>query len=131
VSVLQHFQTPDGMAPGPGFSHAVAGRGRVVAISGQLALDAAGNAVGVDDPEAQVRQVFGNLARSLAAADASFADVVKLNIYLTDMSLLPVVRTVRDEHVDTARPPASTAVQVAGLARPELSLEIEAWAICE
>jgi enamine deaminase RidA (YjgF/YER057c/UK114 family) len=42
-----------------------------------------------------------------------------------------VVRTIRDEYVDTARPPASTAVQVAALVRPELMIEIEAWAICE
>jgi enamine deaminase RidA (YjgF/YER057c/UK114 family) len=40
------------------------------------------------------------------------------------------VRAVRDEHVDTARPPASTAVQVPALAMPGLMIEIEAWAIC-
>jgi enamine deaminase RidA (YjgF/YER057c/UK114 family) len=131
VSVLQHYQTTDGLAPGPGFSHAVTGRGRWVAIAGQLALDADGRPVGVDDPEAQVRQVFANLARALAAAGASFEDVIKLTMYLTDLSLLPVVRAIRDEHIDTARPPASTAVQVVALARPELSLEIDAWAVCE
>ena len=70
------------------------------------------------------------MARALAAAGASFADVVKLNFYLTDISRLPVVRGIRDEYVDTARPPASTAVQVSALAMPELEIEIEAWAIC-
>jgi len=40
-----------------------------------------------------------------------------------------VVRTVRDEFIDTARPPASTAVQVVALARPELLLEAEAFAL--
>ncbi len=60
----------------------------------------------------------------------SFADVVKLNYYLTDISQLPVARAVRDEYVDTARSPASTAVQVSALAMPGLEIEIEAWAIC-
>jgi enamine deaminase RidA (YjgF/YER057c/UK114 family) len=100
-------------------------------VAGQVALDAAGEAVGAGDPEAQVRQAFANLGRALAAAGASFADVVKLTYYLTDITVLPAVRAVRDEHVDTARPPTSTAVQVSALFRPEFVIEIEAWAICD
>ena len=130
MSALQHFRAPDGLAPGPGYSHAVTGRGRWVATAGQVALDDAGKLVGAGDLEAQARQVFANLDRALAAAGASFADVIKLNYYLTDITLLPAVRAVRDEYVDTARPPASTAVQVSALAMPDLLIEIEAWAIC-
>jgi enamine deaminase RidA (YjgF/YER057c/UK114 family) len=102
-----------------------------VATAGQVALDETGNLVGADDPEAQTRQVFINLGRALAAADASFADVIKLNYYVTDISMLPAVRAIRDEYVDTTRPPASTAVQVSALAMPGLMIEVEAWAICE
>jgi enamine deaminase RidA (YjgF/YER057c/UK114 family) len=131
VSALQHFRAPEGLAPGPGYSHAVTGRGRWVATAGQVALDDAGKLVGAGDFEAQARQVFANLHRALAAAGASFADVVKLNYYVTDISQLPVARAVRDEYVDTARPPASTAVQVSALAMPGLEIEIEAWAICD
>jgi enamine deaminase RidA (YjgF/YER057c/UK114 family) len=131
VSSLQHFRAPDGLAPGPGYSHAVTGRGRWVATAGQVALDDADQLVGAGDFEAQARQVFANLSRALAAAGASFADVVKLNYYVTDISQLPVARAVRDEYVDTSRPPASTAVQVSALAMPELMIEIEAWAICD
>ena len=130
MSALQHFRAPEGLAPGPGYSHAVTGRGRWVATAGQVALDDAGKLVGPGDFEAQARQVFANLARALAAAGASFADVIKLNYYVTDISQLPVVRAIRDEYVDTARPPASTAVQVPALAMPDLMIEIEAWAIC-
>jgi len=90
----------------------VTGRGRWVATSGQVALDGEGKLVGPGDPEAQTRRVFANLDRALAAAGASFTDVIKLNYYVTDITMLPLVRTVRDEYVDTARPPASTAVQV-------------------
>ena len=117
------------MAPGTGYSHVVAASGRVVAVAGQVALDAAGNVVGENDPEAQARQVFQNLGAALAAIGASFDDVIKLTLFLTDVSILPVVRRVRDEHVDTERPPASTAVQVAGLVRPEFLLEVEALAV--
>jgi enamine deaminase RidA (YjgF/YER057c/UK114 family) len=131
VSALQHFRAAEGLAPGPGFSHAVTGRGRWVATAGQVALDDADQLVGAGDFEAQARQVFANLSRALAAAGASFADVVKLNYYVTDISQLPVARAVRDEYVDTSRPPASTAVQVSALAMPELMIEIEAWAICD
>ena len=130
MSALQHFRAPDGLAPGPGYSHAVTGRGRWVATAGQVALDDAGKLVGPGDFEAQARQVFANLVRALAAAGASFADVIKLNYYVTDISQLPVVRAIRDEYVDTSRPPASTAVQVSALALPDLMIEIEAWAIC-
>jgi enamine deaminase RidA (YjgF/YER057c/UK114 family) len=131
VSALQHFRAPEGLAPGPGYSHAVTGRGRWVATAGQVALDDAGQLVGPDDPQAQARQVFANLARALAAAGASFTDVIKLNFYVTDITMLPAVRAMRDEYIDTARPPASTAVQVSALAMPGLMIEIEAWAICD
>ena len=131
MPALQHFRAPDGLAPGPGYSHAVTGRGRWVATAGQVALDDAGQLVGPDDPQAQARQVFANLSRALAAAGASFADVIKLNYYVTDITMLPAVRTIRDEYVDIARPPASTAIQVAALAMPGLMIEIEAWAICD
>jgi enamine deaminase RidA (YjgF/YER057c/UK114 family) len=131
VSALQHYRAPDGLAPGPGYSHAVTGRGRWVATAGQVALDESGKLVGAGDLQAQARQVFVNLGRALAAAGASFADVIKLNFYITDITQLPAVRPVRDEYVDTARPPASTAVQVTALAMPDLMIEIEAWAICE
>jgi enamine deaminase RidA (YjgF/YER057c/UK114 family) len=130
MSALQHFRAPAGLAPGPGYSHAVTGRGRWVATAGQIALDGEGKLVGPGDPEAQTRQVFANLDRALAAAGASFTDVIKLNFYLTDIAMLPLVRTIRNEYLDTARPPAATAVQVTALAMPDLMIEIEAWAVC-
>lgn len=128
LSQLSHLK-PEGVAPGNGYSHVVTGPGRWVAIAGQVAFDADGNLVGVDDAGAQARQVFANLERCLAAAGATFADVVKLNFYVTDIAFLPEVRAARDAHIDTANPPASTAVQVAALFRPEALVEIEAYAV--
>jgi enamine deaminase RidA (YjgF/YER057c/UK114 family) len=107
----------------------VTGAGRLVAVSGQVAQDAAGGLVGVGDPEAQARQVFENLRRCLASAGAGFDDVVKLTWFVTDMAMMPVFRKVRAEFIGGDRLPASSAVQVAALFRPELVLEVEALAI--
>lgn len=128
MHVLDHI-APAGVAPGNGYTHVVAGAGRLVAISGQIALDEAGQLVGRDDPEAQARQVFENLRRCLAAAGATFDNVIKLTFFVTDTAWLPAIRRVRDTFVDTAQPPASTAVQVVALFRPELLLEVEALAV--
>ena len=124
-----HIPAPDGVAPGNGYTNVVTGTGRLIAVSGQVALAADGTVVGRGDPEAQARQVFENLRSCLAAAGASFADVVKLTYFLTDAAHLPVIRGVRDQFVDTAAPPASTAVAVAALFRPEFLVEIEALAL--
>jgi enamine deaminase RidA (YjgF/YER057c/UK114 family) len=117
------------MAPGFGYSHAVEATGRLVATAGQVAIDADGHLVGEGDPRAQAEQVFENLRLALAAAGATFADVVKLGYFVTDVSFLPQIREVRDRFIDTARPPASTAVQVSALVRPGVLLEIDALAV--
>jgi enamine deaminase RidA (YjgF/YER057c/UK114 family) len=128
MPVLDHIAPPD-VAPGNGYTHVVAGTGRLVAISGQIAFDEAGQLVGCDDAEAQARQVFENLRRCLTAAGGTFDNVIKLTYYVTDTAWLPAIRRVRDTFVDTVQPPASTAVQVAALVRPELLMEIEALAV--
>ncbi|MFD7220174.1 RidA family protein [Streptomyces sp. NPDC059892] len=131
MTELTHLRSPAGVAPGNGYSHVVWGTGRFVAVSGQCAFDEEGALVGEGDPAAQARQVFENLRRCLAAAGASFDDVVKLTYFVTDVAHLPAIREARDAVIDTARPPASSAVQVSALFRPELLLEIEAFAIVQ
>jgi enamine deaminase RidA (YjgF/YER057c/UK114 family) len=54
--------------------------------------------------------------------------VVKLTYFVVDVAGLAAIRAVRDEFVDGGRPPTSTLVQVAGLAHPDLLLEVEAVA---
>ncbi|WP_372352511.1 RidA family protein [Streptomyces sp. KL116D] len=126
---LTHIPAPDGVAPATAYTHVVMGTGRLIAVSGQLALDEKGALVGRGDPYAQARQVFENLRRCLASAGAGFDDVVKLTYYVTDMAWMPAVRTVRDEFLDPARLPAASAVQVAALVGPEFLMEIEAFAV--
>ena len=129
MSHIEHHLAPPGMTPGNGYSHAVSARGRLVAIAGQVAMDEHGELVGPGDPVAQTERVFENMRLALAAAGATFADIVKFGVFVTDMSTLPVVREVRDRHVDRTRPPASTAVQVVALFRPGYLVEIEALAV--
>ncbi|KIQ66209.1 endoribonuclease L-PSP [Kitasatospora griseola] len=128
-SHLTHITEPPGVAPAANYTHVVAATGRLVQVSGQVALDEQGRVVGDGDPRAQARQVFANLDRCLAAAGAGFADVVKLTIFVTDIAYLPAIREAREAYVDPARLPASSAVQVVALFRPDLLIEIEALAV--
>jgi enamine deaminase RidA (YjgF/YER057c/UK114 family) len=69
-----------------------------------------------------------NVGAALAAVGAAWDDVFKLTFFVVDTSALATVRSVRDEFVNTERPPTSSLVQVAGLFRPDLLIEIEAVA---
>ncbi len=129
MSELTRIPAPDGVAPAAAYTHVVMGTGRFVAISGQLALDEVGKLVGEGDPAAQARQVFENLRRCLAAAGATFDEVVKLTYFVTDMAHMPAIRAARAEHIPDDRLPAASAVQVASLVRPEFLMEIEAFAV--
>jgi reactive intermediate/imine deaminase len=126
---MQFYTRPDGLPPVNGYSHAVACTGRMVVISGQVPVDGHGRLVGQGDPPAQVRQVFENLSAALAVAGARMDQVVKLTVYLTDLSDLGAFRQVRDEYISLDKPPASSLVQVSGLVNPEFRVEIEAWAV--
>jgi enamine deaminase RidA (YjgF/YER057c/UK114 family) len=123
------FTSPDALSAPPGYSHVVSiPSGRLVWTSGQIAVDAHGNVVAPGDWEGQARAVFQNVTTALEAAGAAWRDVVKLTFFVVDVAELATIRAVRDEFVHQGRPPTSTLVQVAGLARPDLLLEVEAVA---
>ena len=103
-------------------------RGKLVFISGQVALDSQGNLVGKDDYAAQTRQVFENLKAAVEAAGGTLKDIVKLNYYCVDLSRLPEIRAVRVSFLDKERLPVSTAVEVRRLFRPDILIEVEAVA---
>jgi 2-iminobutanoate/2-iminopropanoate deaminase len=113
-----------------GFSQAwrVDGAQTVVFLAGQVPLDADGQIVGEGDFEAQARQTFENLRTVLDQAGAGFDSIVKVTVYLTDISRLPEYRRVKAEFI-TDPQPASTALQVPALAGPEIMIEVEAIAI--
>jgi enamine deaminase RidA (YjgF/YER057c/UK114 family) len=130
MSNAHQYLNPNGMSQPKAYSHVVVASGtRTVYISGQVSMDADENVVAVGDLKAQTEQVFHNLQTALAAVNASFEDVVKLNYYLLDMSQIQLVREVRMRYVNPERLPASTAVEVTRLAHPDFLIEIEAIAV--
>ena len=131
MGVLRHVAVPAGVPAGRGYSQVVTGRGRLLVVSGQVAQDEHGGLVGPGDAAAQARQVFENLRRCLAEAGVGFGDVVKFGFFVLDVAYLPAVRAARDAVIDTANPPASTLVQVAGLFAPGYLIEVEAWALVD
>lgn len=121
---------PNTMPRSVGYSQlAIITGGTVVFIAGQVALDKSGEVVGKDDFKAQIQQVFENLDAAVEAAGGTFNDVVKLNSYFLDLTDLPEFRQVRDKYINVKNPPASTAIQVRRLFRPEFLVEVEAVAV--
>ncbi len=117
----------ENMHPTRGYSHA-ARAGNTLYIAGQVALDGDGNVIGEGDMAAQVRQVLENLTTVLASQDADFSNVVKINIFTTDIDGFLQTSDIRREYF-AGHAPASTLVQIERLARPVFLVEIEAIAI--
>ncbi len=100
--------------------------GKTVYLSGQIGLDPERMEL-VEGIEAQVRRVFDNLSAVTKAAGGSMADIVKLNIFLTDLGHFTLVNTIMAEYF--AEPyPARAAVGVASLPKGAL---VEADAVME
>ena len=110
--------------PFANYSHAVevpAGH-RLLFASGQLGISS-------DDriPEeagAQAELCFQAIGAILAQAGMSYADLVRINAFVTDRAHLKPYMEVRDRHVGSP-PPASTLMIVSGFARPEFKVEVE------
>lgn len=101
--------------------------GDLVFVSGQAAISENGELVGVGDFDAQAEQAFRNLEHVLEAAGSGLDRIVKVTIFLTDMSNFPKIVDLRGRWF--SRPyPADTIVEVTSLALPELEIEIEAIA---
>jgi enamine deaminase RidA (YjgF/YER057c/UK114 family) len=115
-----------------GFSQVVRVRnpGAIVFAAGQTPEDGQRKPMAAGDFEAQARIAFTNLKNALAAAGASFQHVVKMNVFIADIeSNQDVFRKVRNEFINTGAPPASTMVEIAGLAQKQMLVEIEAVAV--
>jgi len=102
--------------------------GNMIFVSGQTARDANKEIVGVGDIEAQTHQVFANIKAILESSGATLEDVVKANIYVTNIADQPKVTEVRKSYFGNSRP-ASTFVQVKSLANIEVLIEIEVIAV--
>lgn len=98
--------------------------GNLLFVSGVAPLDGAGRLVG-DDVLTQAKQVFANLKKILRAADAEFADVLKVTVYLVDVADRGKINPVRQQYFGAARP-ASTLIGVKQLAVDGMKIEVEA-----
>src|SRR4051812_34287581 len=124
------FSSPTSLPPAHGYSQMadVPNGRRLLFLSGQIALDSAGQLIGAGDMRLQARQVFENMRRALVAAGGTMSDLVKLNYFVVDASQAGVIREERDRVVNTVAPPASTLVEVRRLFRPDLLIEVDAVA---
>lgn len=128
--IVKHTN-PTSLSKPTGYTHVVeVSGGRTLYVSGQIALDPSGAVVGKGDLKSQTVQVFENLKAALAGSGATLAHIVKITVFMTDVSEIQTFRDVRDRYF-TAPLPASSLVQVVRLARPELLIEIEAVAVVE
>ena len=124
----EEIDVPGQAAPISHYAHAVRADGPMLFVSGVVPVDEQGRLVGGDDIVAQARAVFGNLGAVLNAGGATFADVVKVSVFLTDVDDRPLINPVREEAFGAARP-ASTLVEVSRLAVPGAKIEVEAVAV--
>jgi enamine deaminase RidA (YjgF/YER057c/UK114 family) len=117
-----------------GWTHVVVSTGgKTIHISGQTAVDASGQVVGKGDLKKQTEQTFENLRLALAAAGATWADVVATRLYVVNLKPehVPTIREVRSRFVSPDHPPASTLVGVQALVGPDWLIEIEATAVVD
>ena len=99
-------------------------------ISGQAAIDGNGQIVGVGNFDVQAEQVFANLERVLRAGGSCLANVIKVTIFLRDMTNFPKIVELRGRYF-TPPYPADTIVEVSSLYSPEALIEIEAIAVAD
>lgn len=98
--------------------------GNTVYLSGQIPLDPETMVIVSDDISDQIHQVFQNLSAVAAAADGSLNDIVKLNVFLTDLSHFPTVNEIMAEYF-TEPYPARAAIGVAALPK-DSAVEMDA-----
>ncbi len=115
-----------------GYSHAAIidlGNSQMVILSGQVPFDNNGNLVGKNDLGKQTEQVFLNIKNILSELNGSMDNLVKIGIYLKDVSQIQAFRNARDKFINLKTPPTSTLVEVNKLFRDDVLLEVEATAI--
>ena len=123
---------PKELAPPPGgrYSHVVRW-GNLVWIAGQTSRGPDGKVIGLDNATAQARQTYENLRTAIESVGGTFANIVKVTIFITSEAYLPAARAVQNECWGDAPTPASSMVIVRALAQPEYLIEIEAFAVLD
>lgn len=121
------FASPPELIAPAGYSHVVTiPPGQLAWTAGQVGMTR--DRTVADGWEAQTRLAFENTGRALRAAGAAWPNVVKLTLYVVEISELATIRRVRDEFINLASPPTSSLVEVSALFHPDVLLEVEAVA---
>ena len=113
-----------------GYSLAVIteGAGRTIWLAGQTgAVDSSGKSL-AGDIDAQVRQVFANLAATLEEAGGKLSDMVTMTVFLTDPRNHPRMTAIRRE-IFGKDFPASASIGISHLANPNALIEIQGVAV--
>ena len=110
--------------------HEVSGAQRTLYCAGQISVDADGKTLHAGDFKGQINSTIDNLEAVLKGAGYNFSDIVRLNIYTTDLEGFFASRGVLLERLVAAGARyTSTLLGVSRLARPDLLIEIEATAV--
>jgi enamine deaminase RidA (YjgF/YER057c/UK114 family) len=126
------FLQPTGLYPPQGYSHAVVSSGRLVHVAGQVALGLDGALTGKGNLAAQAERAFANLDLALSAADATFASVASLTIYIAAAAPRADLSKLRDpirRRLGAGPAPAMTLVFVHALMDPDWLVEVQALAV--
>ncbi len=120
--------SPENRFAPEGYSHAIKA-GKTIYLAGQVAFDKDGNVVGKGDMKAQTEQLLKNMKDLLEAAGATMADVVKLNMYVTNIDEL---ENIMEPYLKYFQPPlpAATGVEVSRLSGDVL-IEVDGIAVID
>jgi 2-iminobutanoate/2-iminopropanoate deaminase len=125
----QIIQTDLAPAPVGPYNQAIVATGKMLFVSGQIAIDPATNYLVYDgDVAKQTEQVMANLAAILKEAGANFEDIVKTGVFLKDMNDFATMNGVYARYFDEATAPARACVEVARLPKDVL-VEIDCIAV--
>jgi len=103
------------------------GDAELIYVTGQLSQDADGNVISPGDTKTQTRVIFSRIEEILKEGGMSMDNVVKIQIFIKDITESKIVSVLRDEIFKDARP-VSTLVEVSGFVKEGCTVEIEATA---
>jgi enamine deaminase RidA (YjgF/YER057c/UK114 family) len=127
ASRREYLQPANVHRPPEPYSHAIR-CGDMLIMAGQVAIDESGEVVGIDDPTAQIRQIWANIQGVVESAGGSVSDIVKLTYYVRDVRYIEHDLPIRESLFPDGRFPCATVVGVRELGWPTLLMEVDAWA---
>lgn len=123
------IRTTNAPAPVGPYNQAIAARGELIFVAGQIPLDPkTGEIIGENDIAKQTEQAMANLAAILEEAGVQMQDIVKTTVFLSDMNNFAPMNQVYARYFDEASAPARACVEVSRLPKDVL-VEIECIAI--